>query len=371
MHTAGREPDKDRHCGATVFCDAASGYIHVEFQVTLNATDSINALDSFEHSSLQIGVCVSSYHTDNGIFKSKRFVHEIMRNSQSIRYSGVGAKWQNGVSEGAISIIASKARTQMIHAALHWPKVEDAALWPLAVSHAVQLYNHTPNSSSGIAPIEVFTRTTSDCQLLQNCHPWGCPAYVLQPRLTSAGGKLPKWQPRSRRGQFVGFSPVHAESVGLIRNLGTGYISPQYHIVYDDWCETVYSTHESPPAQWDEMCVFQRFETHFDDDVSPPTLAEEWLTPDEIEHNNAKKRLHKLRQGRRTWQNSLDKETRDDLLYQPPPPDLLAQTREPVFAPTPSLLPLSCSREPLASQWNRDPSSVASTQSVQPSTNAD
>jgi len=157
MHTAGREPDKDRCCGATIFCDAASGYIHVEFQVTLNATNSIKALDSFERSSLQMGLYVSSYRTDNGIFKSKCFIHETMCNLQSIRYSGIGAKWQNGVSEGVISIIASKDCTLMIHAALHWPEVEDAALQPLAVSHAVQLYNHTPNSSSGIAPIEVFT----------------------------------------------------------------------------------------------------------------------------------------------------------------------------------------------------------------------
>ena len=159
--------------------------------------------------------------------------------------------------------------------------------------------------------------------------------------------------------------------MGLIQNLGTRYIGPQYHIVYDDWCETVYSTHESPPTQWDEMCVFQRFETRFDDDVSPPSLAEEWLTPDKIKHNNTRKWLQELRQGRRTWQNSLDKETRDDLLYQAPPPDLLAQTREPVFAPTPSSLPLSRPREPLALQWNRDPSSVGSPQSVQPSTIAD
>jgi len=145
LHAAGRKPDKDRFCGATVFVDAASGYIHVEFQVTLNATDSINALDSLERSILHMGVVVNSYHTNNGIFKSKRFVHEIMKNSQSIRYSCVGSKWQNGVSEGAISIIASRARTLMIHAALHWPEVEDASLWPLAVSHAVQLYNHTPS----------------------------------------------------------------------------------------------------------------------------------------------------------------------------------------------------------------------------------
>ena len=36
FHTAGREPDRDRFCGASVFCDAASGYLHVECQVTLS-----------------------------------------------------------------------------------------------------------------------------------------------------------------------------------------------------------------------------------------------------------------------------------------------------------------------------------------------
>jgi len=61
------------------------------------------------------------------------------------------------------------------------------------------------------------------------------------------------------------------------------------------------------------MCVFQCFETDFDDDVTAPTLAEEWLTPYEIEHNNARKWLLEVRQGRRTWQNSLDKEAHDDL----------------------------------------------------------
>jgi len=54
----------------------------------------------------------------------------------------------------------------MIHSALHWPEVEDPALWPLAVQHAVYLYNHTPNKDSGIAPIEVYTRTINNCQAL-------------------------------------------------------------------------------------------------------------------------------------------------------------------------------------------------------------
>ena len=52
-------------------------------------------------------------------------MHHIASNYQDIRYSGVGAKWQNGVAESAIGLIVSRARTMMIHAALHWPEVED------------------------------------------------------------------------------------------------------------------------------------------------------------------------------------------------------------------------------------------------------
>ena len=145
----------------------------------------------------------------------------------------------------------------MIHAALHWPEQDDKCLWPLALNYAAHLYNNTPNKETGIAPIEVFTKTHTDHQALHNAHPWGCPVYVLEPKLTSAGGKIPKWNPRSRRGQFVGVSPVHAETVGLVCNLNTGYISPQYHLVYDEWFETVTAMDESPPQNWNDLCTFQ------------------------------------------------------------------------------------------------------------------
>ena len=50
----------------------------------------------------EMGVTVQHYHTDNGIYWSKAFTEELAQNYQSIQFSGVGAKWQNGVSEGAI-----------------------------------------------------------------------------------------------------------------------------------------------------------------------------------------------------------------------------------------------------------------------------
>ena len=233
FHTAGREAPHDKFCGTTLFVDAASNYIYAVHQVTLNASDTINAKVEFERHCRDMGVEVDSYHTDNGVYKSQAFTEEIARNSQSIRFSGVGAHFQNGVAEGAIRIVVTKARTMILHAEIMWPEAKDPSLWPMALSHAVHLYNNTPNPT-GIAPIEVFSRTISDHQALRLSHTWGCPTYVLEPRLTTAGGKIPKWQPRSRRAQYMGVSPLHAESVAVVRNLHTGYLSPQFHVVFDD-----------------------------------------------------------------------------------------------------------------------------------------
>jgi hypothetical protein len=349
LHTAGRELPSNQFCGSTIFVDGASGYIHVEHQVTLNASDTINAKNAFERKAQEFGVKVKGYHTDNGVYTSQAFTQELIDNQQTLRLSGVGAKWQNGVSEGAINLVVSRARTMMIHAALHWPEVEDESLWPLAINHAVYLYNNTPNVESGIAPIEVFGKTLSDHQALRNAHTWGAPLYTLQPRLQSAGGKIPKWQPRSRRGQYVGVSPLHAENVALVRNLRTGYLSPQYHVVFDDWFETVYAD-ETAPDCWDELCMFERFETAFDGD--PPRLGDEWLTAEEIEL-----RKGKSSPSRKLYQDLQTREdVKDDLTYQPPKLPVTKEHHMALPREPPDAHPVSQTREPMSS--TREPGSL-------------
>ena len=54
---------------------------------------------------------------------------------------------------------------------------------------------------------------------------------------------------RTRLGIYVGRSPYHAGSVALVLNPRTGYVSPQYHVVFDDDFTTVpfmYSQEISP-----------------------------------------------------------------------------------------------------------------------------
>jgi hypothetical protein len=69
-------------------------------------------------------------------------------------------------------------------------------------------------------------------------HVWGCPVYVLDPKLQD-GKKLPKWNPHSHHGQFWGISSEHLSTIGWILNLHTEHVSPQYHVMYDDLFSTV------------------------------------------------------------------------------------------------------------------------------------
>ena len=69
----------------------------------------------------------------------------------------------------------------------------------------------------------------------------------------------PRWKPRARQGQFLGHSTVHSSSISLIRNLNTGSITPQYHVVYDDEYFTV-PNYDSPaigdtfdPSTWSRL----------------------------------------------------------------------------------------------------------------------
>lgn len=151
----------------------------------------------------------------------------------------MGAHHQNGVAEQAIKTTMEIARAMLLNAALMWPDAIDKSFWPFAVDHAIHLWNNLPNVNSGLIPNEIFRQIRLDTpRHLKRLHIWGCPSYVLEPKLQD-GHKIPKWQPRARRGQFLGFSPYHSTTIGLIRNLRTNNISPQYHVVYDDSFVTV------------------------------------------------------------------------------------------------------------------------------------
>ena len=65
-----------------------------------------------------------------------------------------------------------------------------------------------------------------------------CPCYIFDAKLQD-DKKISKWKPRAQAGMFLGFSNLHLSLVGMVLNIRTGYISPQFHVVYDEKFETV------------------------------------------------------------------------------------------------------------------------------------
>ena len=241
--------------GGCMFVDHATGYMHVEHQVGFSAVETIRAKHAFESLAMVKGVIIESYLTDSGTFKAPAFVQHIREHSQRIHYCGANAHHKNGVAERAVQSVSNIARALLLHASAHRKNGIDSSLWPMAVSYATYQYNHLPNSK-GLCPADLFTGSTVPRHRLRDIHVWGCPVYVLDPDL-QAGKKLPRWQPRSRRGVFVGFSLLHSSEVPLVLNLQTGSITPQYHVVFDDHFSTVSSVEREidPPEHWADLCL--------------------------------------------------------------------------------------------------------------------
>ena len=294
LTSMGKSSLDDMYRGGAIFVDQASGYIFIQPQVTFSATETLQAKLTFERMCLSSGVVVSTYMSDNGTFSAQDFVQDILDRGQTPRYSGVGAHHHNGIAERSIQTMSNMARTMMLHAGVRWPDLVDASLWPLAMDYASYIYNHTPNMESGQAPIDIFTRTIVPRQRLKDLHVWGCPTYVLEPKLQD-GKKIPRWKPRSRRGVFLGLANKYASSIPLVLNPSTGHISPQFHVVFDDLFTTVVSQPDSdePPSHWEDLCITSRFQTHFDEN-DPVRLDDEWLSSDEIalrKHQDSQQRI--------------------------------------------------------------------------------
>ena len=216
----------------------------------------MQAKHAFEHFAHGYGVKIKSYRADNKPFRDKLWTDDMSLQEQTATYSGVGAHFQNGVAERAVQTVTLWALTLMMHQLLHWPEQYDESLWPFAMQHAVTLWNYLPKSSTRLSPIEIFTGTTvPDHTLLLHSRIWGCPVYVLDPRLQD-GKNLPKWHKHPRQGMYLGVSSQHSSTVGLVLNLNSGAISPQYHLVYDKLFTSVHGHPTSPvfdEASWRQL----------------------------------------------------------------------------------------------------------------------
>ena len=126
----------------TLFIDSISKKIFIEFQSLTDAAQTLVGKHRLEKTAAEYKIKIKHYCADNGVFKLKEFKLDIQKQDQKISFSGVSAKWQNGVVERYIRTITKCARTMLLHASTQWPDINPANLWTFAVNHAVDKSSH-------------------------------------------------------------------------------------------------------------------------------------------------------------------------------------------------------------------------------------
>ena len=265
-YTFGKEKPDHQFTGGAIFVDHATRIIHHTHQFSTTASETIHSKHQFEQFADTFGVTIKQYVGDNNPFHSQDWKADCANQHQTCLLSGVGAHHQN-YAERNIQTIFNMARAMLLHFAIHWPQAAHTNLWPFAVDHAIYIWNQLPNQTTKLSPAEHFTSTTfQNHHHLQRLHVFGCPVYVLDPRLQD-GKKLPKWSRRSRRAIYLGVSKIHSTTVHLVLNPDTGKISPQYHVVFDDTFSTVFSDGAFSENVWNSLLI-SNIERHPDTDTA-------------------------------------------------------------------------------------------------------
>ena len=166
------------------------------------------------------------------------FEDEIRKEDQGITFSGVGAQLQNGVAERAIRTVIGHAYTSLIHAAIRNPDNINATLWPSALNHACYVWNEVPKGGS-FSHSQILSKSLfrDSLQVIKLLRVWGCLVYILDYWVAS-NEKLSKWESKARRGVYLGSLPAHVSNFPLVLTLKTGFVTPQYHVVFDDCFST-------------------------------------------------------------------------------------------------------------------------------------
>ena len=265
-----------RYTGACVFVDQFSGLSYTHLLVNKTAANLAAAKDAFLLYCRKYGVAVKHFHANNSIFESKEFRKSVESTGQTISYCGVNAHHQNGVAKKQIQDLQDQARTILIHAQRQWPEAVNVHLWPYAIRKAEQAHCISPKLQRGEdgkhrSPIKLFAGVNVRPTLTDK-HPFGCPVYVLSDKGQQYAKSIPKWTERSRVGVYLGHLPQHARSVGLVLNLATGHMSPQFHCVYDDQFLTVWAGVGKIKSKWQSLARLATKHTKIPDIDSKQTV---------------------------------------------------------------------------------------------------
>jgi hypothetical protein len=263
--------------GATIFVDHFSDYVYAVLMRDLTLDETLLAKTAFEQHASEGGISISSYRADNGQFADSGFQQAVKDAHQKITFCAVGAHHQNGIVERQIKEFTLISRTLLLHAKRHWPDNITTMMWPFALKEAVYHLNRLSICPDGCSCETTFFNVDTDLFDPTTFHVFGLPCFVLDSRLQSGIAGPPKWELQSWLGIYVGHSPSHAGSVALVLNPWTGHLSPQFHVVFDDFFSMVpYMAKGEVPPHWASLVkTSQEKVTEEDYD-----LAKTWLFSD-------------------------------------------------------------------------------------------
>jgi hypothetical protein len=158
------------------------------------------------------------------------------------------------VAERFIGTITQRAWTILLHAMSKWPSTITEELWPFALRHAVNFHNASIRKRKLSSPYETFTGQTAPWSI-KDFRIFCSPTYVLQKAIQDSN-TYSKWKSRAWTGVYIGNSTCHLSAIPLIYNPISTHISPQFHVVYDEYFHTVDCQSPSDRDAYLE-CLFQ------------------------------------------------------------------------------------------------------------------
>ena len=132
----------------------------------------------------------------------------------------------------------------LLHAEDKWLGAITSNLWPYAIRVANDLNNNTPSlrddDDDTRSPYQRVSGSTVDINIT-HWHAFGAPVYPLLAHLQQEPWTHNKWAMRTKDhpGIYLGHSPQHARTIGLVLDTNTGLTSLQFHITVDDQFDTV------------------------------------------------------------------------------------------------------------------------------------
>ena len=147
---------------------------------------------------------IRHYHTNNVIFKAKRWLNDCYQKGKSITYAGVNAHHQNSIAEIRIRWLQELVWTTITHANIRWQGPIKANIWLYTLRVANNAIKNAPNMAyrRRRTPEQIYTKTIVHANPRHTAL-FGCLAYVLEEELQQ-GHPFHKWKQRERVGIYLG-----------------------------------------------------------------------------------------------------------------------------------------------------------------------